>query len=366
MCRKEIWWLIVAVLISGCASPSKIFSYGEPPPQYWPGPPDVPRFQYVGQIIGEQNFTTSSQGVLSMGTQLLSFVVGKNSARAQKIELQRPQGGAVDAQGRIYITDTSRQVVYRFDTVDGKLDVWEMATPQLKFISPVAVAFGINNEILISDAELGVVVRLNQQGKPLGVMGAGILERPTGLARDPKNGYIYVADTATHQIKIFNDQGDFLKAIGGHGAAEGQFNAPTHLSFAAGQLYVVDTFNARIQVFDEAAKFVRVFGKRGVFIGDLSRPKGIAVDKKGNVYVVESYYDHLLIYNKEGEFLLPIGGNGAGIGQFYLPAGVWIDHNERVYVADMYNGRVVVFQKIDQQQGAQSTTDSDVSSVPVS
>ena len=152
-----------------------------------------------------------------------------------------------------------------------------------------------------------------------------------------------MADTQSHDVKVFDAERRHVATLGRRGEGEGEFNYPTHLHFAGGELYVADTMNSRVQVF-AAGKHRLTVGARGLYLGNLVRPKGVTVDSDGNIYVVESYFDHLLVFDKHGNFLLPIGGLGAAVGQFYLPAGVWSDARNRIFVADMFNGRVVVLQ----------------------
>jgi DNA-binding beta-propeller fold protein YncE len=207
------------------------------------------------------------------------------------------------------------------------------------------VALAPAGGLFVADAELAAVFRLDVNGQPQAVIGRGLLQRPTGLARDAQRGLLYVADTYAHDIKVFDDSGALLHVIGRRGSADGEFNYPTHLAWAQGELYVTDTMNNRIQVLGaEGQVLQRKFGERGLQLGQLVRPKGVGVDGEGNVYVVESYYDSLLVFSPRGEFLLPIGGTGTATGRFYLPAGVWVDARNRVHVADMFNGRVVLFQ----------------------
>jgi len=307
----------------------------------WPAEPEMPRYRYVGQLLGEQNFPIQKTSFLRRA---FAWVVGLGSNKAQAVVLQRPQSGFVDDEGRVYVTDVSRAAVYVFDAKQTAPLVWEMAGQNMRFVTPVGITAGKNGEILVADAELGEVIRLNREGEPAGSIAVEGLQRPTGLARDAQQGVIYVADTQRHQVFMLNDDGSVIKVLGEHGELQGQFNRPTHLTFAGGLLYVSDALNSRIQVFDRAGNWLRSVGKRGLFVGDLPRPKGVGVDSRGNVYVVESYYDYLLVFNDKGEFLLPIGGTGRAIGQFYLPAGVWLDKNDRIYVADTFNGRIVIFQ----------------------
>jgi DNA-binding beta-propeller fold protein YncE len=126
------------------------------------------------------------------------------------------------------------------------------------------------------DADLGYLVRLDSDGSPSGVFGRGILQRPTGISRDPVAREIFVADSGAHDIKVFDEQGTLLRTLGRRGVADGEFNGPTHLNFSDGRLYVTDTLNARIQVLSPAGEPLGTIGRRGLFVGNLVRPKGRA------------------------------------------------------------------------------------------
>lgn len=344
--------LFFVVLTASCATREPaVLRYGvQDAPEgkrlLWPPAPEVPRYMYAGQLLGEANFrapgSRAGEGFMGLLRAIAGLVVGE----AKPLELARPQSGAVDEAGRIYVTDASRQAVFVFDPVAGKLDVWDKAEGLANFAGPVAVA-AAKGVAYVSDAELGIVARLGADGTPQRALGRGLLKRPTGLAYDAERGELYVTDTASHDIKVLDLAGGLKRVLGRRGEGDGEFNYPTHLAFADGELYVTDTMNSRIQVIDGASgKMRRSFGTRGLYVGNLVRPKGIALDSERNVYVVESYYDHLLVYDRLGRFLMGIGGLGAEAGRFYLPAGVWTDHLNRVFVADMFNGRVVLFQHL--------------------
>lgn len=347
-------WLCLLCLsvLSGCSTAPAHFEFkikSSDADRIWPALPEVPRYRYVGELTGEANFTadeTSSNGF----TSALRWIAGLGEEQIDPDVLQRPQAVMVDEDGRVFVTDVSRQAIFNFDVRRGELSVWEWARPGLRFLAPIGIVAGRKGEILVADAELARVLRLDKEGRYLGEIGENILRRPTGLARDPAQGLIYVADTRAHDIKVFNDQGVLVDTLGKRGDGAGEFNAPTHLSFSGNKLYVSDTLNSRIQVFDASGMLLKLFGERGLYVGNLNRPKGVAADDEGNIYIVESYRDHLLIFNARGDFLLPIGGTGQGAGEFYLPAGICIDKHNRIYVADMFNGRVEVFQYLGERE----------------
>jgi len=338
-------WLVCCLLITGCAETHSVLRYNPTGEQayVWPSAPETPRYRYIGELTGEENIQKDNNEQ-SFGRKLLGWLAGIVSGKRKPTVLQRPQGVFVDQAGRIYVSDVSRSAVYVFDEEKGTLSVWEMAGKNTRFVTPVGMTEDAAGELLVVDAELGYVVRLNQKGEPVGEFGKGKFKRPTGIAYDAAGGRIFVADTHDNNIKVFDETGNLQETYGKFGEGDGEFNSPTYIAYKNNQLYVTDTLNARIQIFSDNGKFIRSIGKRGLYVGNLPRPKGVAVDQDSNIYVVESYYDYLLIFSNKGEFLLPIGGSGSGVGEFYLPAGVWTDQRNRVFVADALNGRVVIFQ----------------------
>ncbi|HLA35355.1 MAG TPA: 6-bladed beta-propeller [Rhodocyclaceae bacterium] len=346
-------WMVLSLMVSACAGVREKpqFTMGLDASRntwrlMWPSASDheIPRYFYVGQLTGENNFIQPKSSEKSLKRAALWFF-DLVSGEAPPIVLDRPQAGVVDESGRILVTDIGRGQVFVFDEITPELLTWDKAEGLTSFISPVGIALGPEGQVFVADADLGLVARLDRAGNPLESIGKGQLARPNGVAYDALRKTIYVADTTAHKIKIFDLEGKLLDEIGELGDGPGQFNFPTHIAIRHNRLYVTDTMNARVQVLAlDSGTYQGTVGKRGMAIGDFTRPKGVAADGGRNIYVVEAYFDHLLIFNRRGEFLMPIGGVGDAPGQFHLPAGVWVDVRNRVFVADMMNSRVQVFQ----------------------
>ena len=350
-CARVAMPIVVAalVLLGACAPVPTVMRYSTPSEQasgrVWPELPEVPRYRYVGELTGEDNFVPEEGYAPSTGEKVFRWLVGLGQRERDRSRLLvRPLAGLAAEDGRIFVVDAGRPGVYVFDERQAKLSIWQQADGGASFETPAGIAPGGNGEILVSDAELGRIVRLDAEGTPLGSIGAGVLERPTGLVRHAASGRIYAADSSAHDIKVFSDSGQLVARIGGPGRGYGRFNGPTHLSIANERLYVSDTLNARVQALTLDGVAERNIGRRGLYVGNLTRPKGVAVDADANVYVVESFYDHLIVFDRDGNYLLPIGGTGDGLGEFFLPAGLWTDAHGRVFIADMFNARVVILQ----------------------
>lgn len=333
--------ILLIILISGCASPAeRKFVLDTDEIILWPNEPDLPRYRYVGTLFGEENYVITKE----RGFNIFDFLTGRSRKEPSKQTLLRPQTGFVDSKGRILVSDTARQAVFVFDKSANNIELWNNFDKDKRFDSPVAIAESVTGDFFISDANLGYVVRVDANGAFKSIIGENLLTRPTGIAYEMATQRLFVVDTKSHKILVFNEDGTLDDTIGRRGEGKLEFNFPTHMAIHGQKLYITDRMNARVQVVTTSGDYVTEMGFRGRNIGNLPHPKGVAVDSDGNVYAVESYFDFLNIFNKDGDLLLSIGGTGNQIGKFFLPAGVWADKNDYIYVADMMNSRVVVLQ----------------------
>ena len=124
-----LFYLAMAHALTGCQSAPARLHYGiaDTPGQVramWPPAPEIPRYQFAGQLTGEPNFVRdeADDGAL---VRFFRWVVGLADTRPKT--LQRPQAVAVDAAGRIFVTDVGRAAVYVFDPVAGELRILEFA-----------------------------------------------------------------------------------------------------------------------------------------------------------------------------------------------------------------------------------------------
>lgn len=341
--------VFVAAAMTACAGtparePVKLLVTPQSP--VWPRPPETARYALVGELIGERDLISGRDRVRSGAARVFRFIIGLAIGKRRYSELRRPVAGFTAADGAVFVADVSLHGVVKFDVAHGRFAIWRDAAKHETFVTPAAVISDGTGGVYVSDAERAEIFRLDEAGEPIGRFGAGHLARPLGLARDPSDGAVFVADAGAHAVKKFSAAGKMLGVIGGPGRNAGDLNTPTHLAFHDGRLYVADTFNFRIQQFDRDGTPLAAFGEAGIVIGDMARPKGVAVGGGGRIYVVESLFDHLLIFNPGGRLLMTLTGEGASARKFFLPSGVWTDDRGRVYVADMFNGRILVYQEL--------------------
>jgi len=214
---------------------------------------------------------------------------------------------------------------------------------------PQCVALDAQDKIYVTDSESGKIFVFEPSGKfrrTIGSLkgGEGYFKRPTGIAVDSAAQRIYITDTLRDEVFVLDMNGSVLEKIGHRGTGEVEFNLPTELLLRDTNLFVVDAMNFRVQFLDRSGEFRTSVGRLGDGVGSMFRPKGIALDSEGHLYVVDGLWGKVQVFDQQGRLLYHFGNQGTDKGEFQLPSGVFIDHDDRIFVVDSYNRRVQVFQ----------------------
>lgn len=341
-------WLRISVLMSlaavatgglvGCAEAPVKKDYSN---LVWPLPPDKPRIKYLASYSGQVDFDSDSAKASLFG------------AENGGLGLMKPYGVATNKDGsRIYVTDTKMAMLLVFDLKARKVEPLQ-TDAHGGLNNPVEVRLDSRDRIYVTDSGRKEVIIYAPDGKTVRSFGKSEkLERPSGLALDEARNRLYVSDTPSHRILMYDLEGNFQKVlVSERGSDPGQINYPINLVVdKSGNLLETDTGNFRVQVFAPDGQLVKTFGQLGDAVGSFSRPKGVALDSDGNIYVVDAAFNNFQIFNAEGQTLLFVGAMGREPGMFWLPAGIYIDSADRIYVVDSINARVQVFQYLKEQK----------------
>ncbi|HSS44310.1 MAG TPA: NHL repeat-containing protein, partial [Thermoanaerobaculia bacterium] len=82
------------------------------------------------------------------------------------------------------------------------------------------------------------------------------------------------------------------------------------------------------------------WGREGSGPGELSEPRGLASDTRGNLYVADTKNNRIQIFDGNGQWLRQVGTQGSGDGQFKEPCGAFVDPDGGLWVADTWNQRI--------------------------
>jgi DNA-binding beta-propeller fold protein YncE len=315
--------------------------------------------------------------------------------------LEPALGVAIDAGGRVYVSEINRISVF---------------SPRGAFLR----AFGKDVVPGNANGEFEQCTTVCKDGVPGGE--AGALNGAAGIATDP-DGLLYVAEASNRRISLFDQQGRFLRAFGRDvdptdagtglevctrrcqrgrlGSRSGELATPQSVTVAAGVVWVPDAALSRISVFRRDGRFLRAFGKnvnrfpggrpdlcgslcgagvRSAEAGALSSPMAVALDAAGNILVTELGSNRVSVFAPNHAFARAFGtdvipGNGQtgyevctlasgckggstgavfapggaprppanGPGVINQPTGIAVGPDGRVFVGEVANRRVSVF-----------------------
>jgi DNA-binding beta-propeller fold protein YncE len=311
-----------------------------------PAPPDL-LLEGGRKLSFERSFGSEKEvlGKPKFWTKVLNVVAGEPQYRM----VVRPYSIAVDSHGRAIVTDPGAAGVHIFDFAKHKYKFIERKDKEKDaMLAPQCVALDAQDNIYVTDSDSGKIFVFDADGKyrhALGSLkgGEGYFKRPTGIAVDSAAQRIYVTDTLRDKIFVLDMQGHVLQSIGKHGDGSGEFYYPTELHLDNNNLLAVDAMNFRVQWFSRNGTAEGEFGKIGDSPGQMFRPKGVAVDSEDHLYIVDGLSGMVQVFDRQGRLLYYFGKRGRALGEFQLPSGVFIDHDDRVFVVDSFNRRVQVF-----------------------
>lgn len=199
-----------------------------------------------------------------------------------------PHGLSIDPQGKVWITDTGLEQVFRFspegeeELVLGEKGV--SAQDAGHFGRPADVAF-LNDRVLIADGYVNTrIAEFDQQGQFRRDWGAFRIAH--AVAVDDK--HIYVADRENSQVQIFDHQGQLIRELAMRGGNHPYAVKP----LGDGRLAVLEGRDAQ----DRTRAILRLYGTNGLMeraldIGlpgtNMSLGHDLAVSPDGHAYITD-------------------------------------------------------------------------------
>ena len=284
----------------------------------FPAPPDTTRIQFLTKISNSIDVTGKRSGILK-------YIMG--DAKGEPII--KPYGLAI-RKGMIYICDT---MVGGLEVIDLEKKKFEYFRPSgLGAIKkPINCFIDKDDYLFITDTGRKQVVIFNQDRQFVKAIGDPKTMKPTDVF--VTDGKIWVCDLGTQKIRVYDKKNyellfTFPDAVTGDPE---YLYSPTNLYVTQDQVYVSDIGDFKVKIYDLTGNFKQSFGSYGRNIGQFVRPKGISVDKSGNIYVADAGFENVQIFNKDNQLLMFFGGTYKGLGTMWLPAKVVIDYDNLKY-----------------------------------
>ncbi len=295
--------------------------------------------------------TTSSQplsvaGEVSKASLQLEFSHKIGQVGAGKGQFYQPRGLAI-YQGLVFVADTQNQRIQVFSKIGDWQYLIRAGSQQDYLKTPCSVTVSRQGYIYVVDSGTSKIAVFDQSGRfirSFGTAGKGKGEfaNPYGIAISSKDE-VYVADTENSRIQVLDSHGQVNKIFGRPGTRPGEFKTPYAISLdAKDNLFVLDYGIPRVQVLDRQGICRLEFGKRGVGGGEFSIPRGVAVDIKGRIYVADTLNHRIQIFTPKGEFIESFGSKGRGPKDFWGPESIAVSDEGEVFVLDKGNSRIQV------------------------
>lgn len=311
---------LAAVTFSGCASTQKAAEKGT---AFFPPPPNPPRVQFL-KAFGNSRDVENKKDEFSL--------FATSIQESEKVKFITKPYGIATFGSKIYVTDT----------IAGKVAVVDLASQTFDWLKgdfgpgnlkkPVNVAVDKDGNLYVADTVRLKVLKYDPDGNFLRSYGELYDIKPVdvGVYEDK----LYVLDFSKSDIKVFDiNSGDLIESLGqGSENPEDNLSLPTNLAIdGAGNLFVSNITTGKIVKLDRDGHVLESFGELGDAYGQFSRPKGLAVDEQGRLYVVDTAYQNVQLFNEKGQLLMFFGGPDVPVGNMNLPAGITVSKDNLAY-----------------------------------
>jgi sugar lactone lactonase YvrE len=209
---------------------------------------------------------------------------------------------SVDADDNLWATDQYGDTVYKLSPegrilmtlgVKGQRGDWDESKGQRLLWQPEDVEFARNGDIYIGMGHgnespndgAARILHLDKTGKFINQWfgnhnGPGKFSMAHGIAVDPSNGNVWVADREEYRMVVFDANGHFIKTIQSENLICGLYFDPH------GQLWASTGGDGQIVKLDRGGKIMGAAGEgSGRGPGQFAESNYIAMDKRGNLYV---------------------------------------------------------------------------------
>jgi DNA-binding beta-propeller fold protein YncE len=313
---------------------------------------------------------------------------------ATAARLNGPFDVGFDRDGNLYFSDTFNHRIRRVDRASGRITTVAGSgtagyagdggpAVAASFNEPYGIAIDRAGNIYVADRHNCRVRRVDRRSGIVttlagsGIRGDGapaaaaLLAEPNGLAFDPQERRLFIADVAGHRVRVVDLAAGTISTFAGTGAAEhtgdggpaaaaGIFGARAVKVATDGTVFILERQGSTLRAVDPQSGLIRRVagtGERG-YGGDggpalaavFDAPKELALDRDGNALVVDTENHRIRLVDFATGIVATIAGSGRKGGDgdggpalaaaFDRPHGAAVGPDGAIYIGDTGNHRI--------------------------
>lgn len=261
------------------------------------------------------------------------------------VKLTAPSHAATSPDGKMYFVEALKNRVAVYSRKGG-------FAGSISVQYPSSIAINQNGLIYIgSDKDFSVAI-FNSSGTKTGQLGtgAGEFRRPCAIAIDPANRNVLVVDSLAGAIRIYNENGAFVRNI------PIPAGLPVDLTVYNNEIYLINLPSlagatvstlggnykgAKVDVLNMDGALLRSFVSYGMDPGQMINPAAIANDSIGRIYITDSYQGVVFCYyGPTGQYLGAVHNPSSPL---LTPIGVDVAPDNRLIVVSLNTSNFKVF-----------------------
>jgi DNA-binding beta-propeller fold protein YncE len=209
------------------------------------------------------------------------------------------------------------------------------------FDRPYDMVRAADGTLYLSEYRGGRVSVLNSDGEWLRYIGSkgrddGQFIGPQNLALD-EEGYLYVVDYGNKRVEKFDPEGNFILSFGQKGTGFTGFVSPTGIAAGNGRVYVADSITRQINMFDQNGSYLGMFIREG-----LVGPESLRFISDGRLLVAD--LNRLLLIDPRSAVIRELGR--AGNTRVRI-TGAEVDQNGSILAANFGDNEVSIMTRLD-------------------
>jgi len=315
---------------------------------------------------------------------------------AERAVLNGPFDVAFDRAGNLYFSDTFNHRIRRIDAASGAIatvagsgeggyggdrgpasraTLNEPYGIVLDRAGNLYIADRLNRRVRRVDAATGIITTVAGTGEAAyggdgGAAAAAGLVEPNGLALDPAERRLYIADVVGNRVRVVDLATGTIATFAGTGAAEhggdggraveaGIFGARAVKVGPDGTVYILERQGSSLRAVDSRSGIITTIagtGARG-YAGDggpalaavFDAPKEMALDRNGDILIVDTENHAIRRFDRASGTVATIAGGRQGSGGDDGPAaeagldrphGAVVGPDGAIYIGDTNNHRI--------------------------